>query len=141
MPHLPVVRNQKDAQAHDPDKPALVEVPGKRVSAVVALIEAMQNPGDNEVGETIKALRTLEHIGALVTNIGPYSQAAKAGLARGDVLLRYDERQIGKPETLISLTKRTEASKRVAVQARRGAQELRFEVFGGRLGITISPLT
>jgi S1-C subfamily serine protease len=141
MPDFPIVRNQEEAKAHSQDDPALVEVPGKYVAGVVRLIGMLLEPGQDEVGRTIKALRNLGGKGVIVTNIGPASRAATAGMARGDVLLRYDGVQLGGFQKLSNLTRRTDPSKRVTVDAFRGAHELRFEVDGGPLGITVHRLT
>lgn len=145
MSQLPVLRTIKDARAHDPGKPALIEVPGKWVGAVVTLLTILQHHGHDEVGKRIEALRALSRsrvvTGVLVTNIGPDSQAAKAGIARADVLLRYDGIPLDESEKLKGLTERTDASKKVTIDAARGEQNLVFHVFGGPLGMTVAHLS
>jgi hypothetical protein len=56
MADLPVVRNRRDAEAHDSDKPALVEVPGNLVKAVVWMVETVEKPGNEEVTKVLKTL-------------------------------------------------------------------------------------
>jgi len=107
----------------------LVEVPGKWAHSVVSLIQASQE---------------YRHSGLMVTNVGPRSQAAQVGMVRGDVLLRYGGQELGNAETLRRLTKtHTQAvtpGKSIRIEAARGADDIEFEVTGGDLGITVSPL-
>jgi hypothetical protein len=82
--------------------------------------------------------------GLLVTNIGPGSQAARAGLRCGDVLLRFNGQELDSPATLRRLTKSytqgAAAKKPILVQAARGTQDIEVPVYGGKLGITVSRL-
>jgi hypothetical protein len=56
-----VVRNLREAAAHNPNEPAYIEVPGRWVRAMAWLVDVLENPGDDEVGKTIKTLlRKLE---------------------------------------------------------------------------------
>jgi hypothetical protein len=107
----------------------LVEVPGKWVHSVVSLIRASEEH---------------PHAGLLVTNIGPGSQAARAGMMQGDVLLRYEGQELDNVVTLRRLTKAytqgAAARKQIRIEAARGSHDVAFEVRGGHLGITISPL-
>jgi orotate phosphoribosyltransferase len=119
-----VVRTREDATAHIPYEPALIEVPGQWIEAVVSLIDISKKH---------------KRRGLLVTNIGPDSRAAKAGMIRGDLLLRYRQVRLDRVETLRRLTRRHSSSK-VTIDAVRGDQQLRFEVPQGRLGITVSRL-
>ena len=125
----PVIRTWQDAREHDRAEPALVEVPGEWEQALIALIEASAEH---------------RHTGLMVTNIGPGSQAAKAGMATGDVLLRYNGVQLDDVDTLRGLTKGRSydaaAPGKAIIEAVRGSQEVQFEVSGGPLGITISAL-
>jgi hypothetical protein len=104
----------------------LVEIPGEKAHAVFALVKISQE---------------YRHNGLIVTNIGPASQGARAGMARGDVLLRYAGVELDSAGTLRHLIKRhtqgAELSKTVIVEAVRGSEDLSFEVCGGRLGITV----
>lgn len=124
-----VVRSQEDARRHIPYEPALIEVPGVWVHAVVSLIRASEK---------------YRHHGLLVTNVGPGGEAARVGMARGDLLLRYEHVRLDRPEALRDLTRRFAerhgASKTAVIEAIRGSKEVRFEVAGGRLGVTVSPL-
>jgi len=141
MPEAPIVRNLEEATRHNPSNPALVEVPGKYVGAVVGLLGMFQRPSQDHVGFRIEALRKFDSKGVVVTNIGPGSRSAKTGMARGDVLLTYDGIQLGGSEKLRDLTRRTHHTKQVKIKAVRGKEEVLFEVHGGTLGITVRRLT
>src|SRR5437016_13500110 len=67
----------------------LVEVPGKWAHSVVSLIQASQE---------------YRHAGLMVTNLGPGSQGARAGMVRGDVLLRYEGQELDNVTTLRRLS-------------------------------------
>lgn len=127
--NLREVKTWEHAIGHNPHEPALVEVPGAWVPAVVGLMKlAAEHP----------------HTGLLVTNVGPRSRAAVAGIARGDLLLKYDGVQLDKASTLKRLVRRgpegLDPSHRVAIEAIRGGKHVRFEVVRNRLGITASSL-
>ena len=108
---------------------ALVEVPGKWAESVVSLIQAS---------------REYRHAGLMVTNVGPGSQGARAGMVRGDVLLRYDGQELESAATLRRLTRihtqGAAARKAIRIEAARATEDVTFEVLGGQLGITVSPL-
>jgi S1-C subfamily serine protease len=118
-----VVRNWDDARGYGPQDRVLVEVEREWARAVVSLIKMSDE---------------YRHVGLLVINVGPTSRAAIAGVARGDMLLRYNGVQLDNAETLRDLTVRAmqdyEPRKRVALEALRGAHEMTFEVEGGALG-------
>jgi hypothetical protein len=124
-----VVRNWGDARGYGPQDRVLVGVPREWAPAVASLIKISDEH---------------RHVGLLVINVGPTSRAAIAGVARGDVLLRYNSVQLDDAETLRRVTVRGmqdyEPRKRVALEALRGAHEMTFEVERGELGITVSPL-
>ena len=68
------------------------------------------------------------------------SKAAAAGIAPGDILVRYNADHLDKADTLRRLAKDTPAAKPVTVEALRGAQKLTFKVHGGPLGVGIADL-
>ena len=91
----------------------------------------------------IKLSDEFRDVGLLVTNVGPSSQAASAGIERGDVLLRYDGVPLETIEQLRNLegvAPQGETPRRVTVEGVRGAREVTFTVTAGRLGITVSAL-
>jgi membrane-associated protease RseP (regulator of RpoE activity) len=108
---------------------ALVEVPGEWAHDVLALVRASQE---------------FRNSGLLVTNIGPGSQAARTGMRCGDVLLRFDGQELESAATLRRLTRiytqDNAAQTPILIEAARGAEDIEFEVFGGKLGITVSPM-
>jgi hypothetical protein len=126
---IQVIRGWKDSDARIPSGPALLEVPGEWAHAVFSLVKISQEH---------------RHNGLIVTNIGPGSQGARSGMIRGDVLLRYDGEELDSAATLRHLEKRHtqggESSRKVRIDAARGLEDVSFEVLGGRLGITVSPL-
>jgi S1-C subfamily serine protease len=146
-----VIRTVEEARAHDRRRSALVEVPGELVPVVVALTRVLRVPIERDPGRRAGPRRPSPRPdrdrrpgGVVVTNIGPGSQAAKAGMARGDILLRYDGVPIDRPGRLKRLAERLApgggASGRVVIEGMRGPTELRFEVRGGPLGMTVSAL-
>jgi membrane-associated protease RseP (regulator of RpoE activity) len=124
-----VFHSLEDCPSQITRESVLVEVPGKWAHSVVSLIEASQE---------------YRHSGLMVTNVGPGSQAARAGIIRGDVLLRYEDRELDSVATLRRLTRaytQGAASKKpIKIEAARGKEDVTFDVRGGQLGITVSPL-
>jgi hypothetical protein len=106
----------------------LVEVPGEWADAVLSLV---------------KISNEHRHNGLIVTNIGSGSQGARAGIARGDVLLRCDGVELDSPATLSRLAQRhtqgAEVSKTMTIDAARGSTDMTFEVARGLFGITVTP--
>ncbi len=66
--------------------------------------------------------------GALVTSITPNSPAAKAGLQPGDIILKFDGREIGEGRNLTRAVADTPISKTVAVEYARGVRRLNANV-------------
>jgi S1-C subfamily serine protease len=143
---LSVIRSCADAEAHDPHTPALVEVPGLRVKAMWRLVSVLEQP-PKELAGLLHRLKSfdpgasLSGKGVVVTNIGPRSAAASAGMVRGDILLRYDGIALRTPSVLASLTSKTHGSGTARIEALRGSESLHFEVPVGRLGITANGLS
>jgi hypothetical protein len=138
--NLPMIRSWQGANEHNPHESALVKVPALWVGAVSSLVQI---------------LREHPKTGLLVTNVGPHSLAGKAGIARGDLLLRYGGVELHKSSTLRRLAEKTEASHigtkrkkagggrkngQVVIEALRSGKEMRFKVQKGPLGITVSAL-
>jgi hypothetical protein len=123
-----VIRKWDDFYAPFPRESVFVEVPGEWAPAIFSLVRISKEYRDN---------------GLIVTNIGPRSQAAKAGMARGDVLLRYDGVEVDSTNTLKRLTmgysRGVASSKAVSIDAVRGSDDVSFEVAKGPLGITVTP--
>jgi hypothetical protein len=124
--NLPVIRNRENGKTHNPNVPALVEVSGAWVRGLYALTKLSEAHSD----------------GVMVTNIGPGSIAAEAGMMRGDILLSYDGTPVHNTPTLKALTQPGSLVSwdRVVIEVVRGDDDLRFEVPRGRLGITVSAL-
>lgn len=90
----------------------------------------------------IRLSREYRDAGLLVTNVGPGSAAARAGVERGDVLLRYDGVPLAGGSQLRSLENRLAEGtnpRQIALDAARGSREMTFTVPAGRLGITVGP--
>jgi hypothetical protein len=123
-----VIRRGDDARGHSRPRLALVVTPREWARGIAWLIKVSDEYRD---------------VGLLVTNVGPSSQAATAGIERGDVLLRYDGVQLENVEQLTSLEgvpAQGETPRQVALEAVRGAREMTLTVAAGRLGVTVSPL-
>jgi hypothetical protein len=119
-----VIPSADDANGYSRQERVLVGLPQDWARALASLIRKSDEQRD---------------AGLLVTNVGPGSRAAIAGIARGDVLLRYDGVQLNNAETLTRIAD-DETRGHVAVEVLRGADELTFKVAGGRLGVTVSAL-
>jgi membrane-associated protease RseP (regulator of RpoE activity) len=115
-----------------------VEVRGRvRLALVVTSPEWARG-----MASLIKASDEYRDGGLLVTNVGPGSAAATAGIERGDVLLRHDGVPLEDAQRLRLLESsaaQSETPRQVALDAVRGAREITFSVPAGRLGITVSP--
>jgi hypothetical protein len=106
---------------------ALVVTPPELARGMASLIKVSQEYWD---------------FGLLVTNVGPGSAAAIAGIERGDVLLRYNGVPLDTTERLTQLegVVAQREKLRATLEAVRGAREMTFAVPAARLGITVSPL-
>jgi hypothetical protein len=117
-----------DARGHSRHRIALVVTPPELGRGIASLIKVSDEYRD---------------VGLLVTNVGPSSQAATAGIERGDVLLRYAGVPLENAEQLRRLegdTAQGETTRQVPLDAVRGAREMTLTVAAGRLGITVSSL-
>ena len=74
--------------------------------------------------ELQKALGLKTNLGALVSDIEPGSSAANAGVKSGDVIIKYNGKNIKNLLHLISLVKRTEINKEVEMAVLRDGREL-----------------
>jgi len=123
-----IVRTREGLPGRLTPEIVLVEVPGQWAHSVVLLIQASQEH---------------RHGGLMVTNVGRGSHGARAGMARGDVLLRYHGQELDSVRTLQRLIEAhhdASSKKPIRIEAARGPEDLVFEVPGGPLGITVSPL-
>ena len=73
------------------------------------------------------------HTGALVAAVSPDSPAAKAGLKSGDVIVKFDGRNVTRMRALPRLVARTPIDKTVDVEVRRGGEKKILRVTVGRL--------
>ncbi len=126
-PQMRIVKEMADCKTIKPGEKALVEVPGDWKNAVSALMRISEE---------------LRHGGLLVTNVGPKGQGAAAGIARGDVLLRYNGVELDSATTLRRLTRSHSrggsAAKIAHIDSVRGQKDVTWDVGGGPLGITVS---
>jgi S1-C subfamily serine protease len=116
------------------------------VKAIFRLVSALENKSGGELGRVLESLAhpgaggSLKGKGVVVTNIGPRSAGAAAGLARGDVLLRYDGTELTSAGTLAQLTARSAGERVIRIDALRGTQPLHFDVPAGKLGIKVNSI-
>jgi hypothetical protein len=123
-----VHRTRSAAEAHGPAQLSLLVSPAEWGRGLSALIKASNRHKD---------------VGLLVTNVGPASAAADAGIGRGDVLLRYDGVPLDHTDglkRLESAAAQRETTRQVPLDAVRGERDMTFSVRPGLLGITVSPL-
>ena len=120
-----VIRTWADARGLDPRSVVLLETPGEWVRGVVGLLALSEEFRDT---------------GLIVTNVGPTGAAARAGIARGDVLLRYDGVDLDTVARLRELAGRAAlgGDSFSQIEAIRGNRERQFKVAAGRLGVTVS---
>jgi len=96
-------RSCEDGPPHINRESVLVEVPGKWAYSVVSLIHVSQE---------------YRQAGLIVTNIGPGSQGARAGMAQGDVLLRYEGQDKETPLFVITDTGRSTKVRRLVASTK-----------------------
>ena len=123
---LAIIRDWQDCRGPVKRVPTFVQVPGAWAAAVLSLVKLSEEH---------------RHNGLVVTNVGPKSQAASAGLLRGDVLLRYHGTEVESVDNLRALTKRhhDRGEKTISIEVARGADDMHLKVQPGALGITVSP--
>ncbi|MCK5713360.1 MAG: PDZ domain-containing protein, partial [Hyphomicrobiaceae bacterium] len=73
------------------------------------------------------------HTGALIAAVSPDSPAAKAGLKSGDVIVKFDGRNVTRMRALPRLVARTPIDKTVDVEVRRKGEKKTLRVTIGRL--------
>ncbi|MCB2225362.1 MAG: DegQ family serine endoprotease [Desulfarculaceae bacterium] len=74
-----------------------------------------------------------EAMGALVADVVPGSPAAKAGLKRGDVIVRYDGKKVKDMQALPRLVAETKVGNEVTVEVVRGGKKRPLQVTIGEL--------
>jgi serine protease Do len=86
--------------------------------------------------ELARALELPNMEGALVSQVGPGSPADKAGVERGDVILRFDGKPIAKTRDLSRAVAATPVGKTAELVVRRGQNEKTLEVVVDKLADT-----
>ncbi len=80
-----------------------------------------------------ESLSLKENTGALVSSVTPDSPAAKAGIEAGDVILKFDGKDVSSMRGLPRVVAQTPIGKTVDVEALRKGQKKNFKVAVGRL--------
>jgi serine protease Do len=80
-----------------------------------------------------------ENTGAFVSSVAPGGPAAKAGIQDGDVILRFDGKDVSSMRTLRSLVAQTQIGKEVDVEVVRKGQRRTLRVAVGRLAEEAKP--
>jgi len=80
-----------------------------------------------------------EPMGALVANVVDDSPAAKAGIKRGDVIVRYDGKKVKDMQALPRLVAETPVGEEVSLRVVRGGEKKTLEVTIGELKSGASP--
>jgi serine protease Do len=70
------------------------------------------------------ALSYQNEFGAFISDVGPRTPAAKAGLLPNDIVISYDKRAVRDPEQLIGFIQRSEVGKPVTLRVWRNNQEV-----------------
>jgi serine protease Do len=83
--------------------------------------------------ELAEALRLPEAKGALVANVTPGGPAEKAGIKQGDVVLKFDGRDVTEMRSLPRMVAETPINKDVEVIVSRQGKEMSFQVVLGEL--------
>jgi serine protease Do len=83
--------------------------------------------------ELAEGLRLPQARGALVANVTPDGPADKAGIKQGDVILKFDGREVNLMRTLPRMVAETPIKKKVDVVVMRQGSEMTFQVELGEL--------
>src|SRR5690606_16348830 len=83
--------------------------------------------------EIASSVGVTENTGALVAAVTPESPAAQAGIEAGDVILKFDNKDIVGMRTLPRIVAQTPIGKTVEVEALRKGERKTFKVVVGRL--------
>ena len=83
-----------------------------------------------ELSEKLKLPATVHgaYVAGVVDQVGLSSPAARSGIAKGDVVLRWNEQDVLSPSSLSNLVAGTEIGSTVKVVINREGNELTFEV-------------
>lgn len=80
-----------------------------------------------------------ENSGAFISSVAPGGPAAKAGLLEGDVVLRFDGKDIASMRALRSIVAQTQIGKEVDIEVVRKGARKTFKVAVGRLAEEVKP--
>jgi serine protease Do len=80
-----------------------------------------------------------ENTGAFVSSVAPGGPAAKAGIQDGDVILRFDGKDVSSMRSLRSIVAQTQIGKEVDVEVVRKGQRRTLRVAVGRLAEEVKP--
>jgi serine protease Do len=116
-------------------------IPSAMAKNVIAQIREFGRPRRGWLGvriqtvneELAEGLRLPQAKGALVANVTPGGPAEKAGIRQGDVILKFDGKEVDQMRTLPRMVAETPIDKKVAVLLVRQGQEMTLEVVLGEL--------
>lgn len=95
-------------------------------------------PMTKEIAETLGIEQTE---GAMVTRVEPESPAANAGIKDGDIIVKWDGKEIENSNRLSLLVKRTDIGKPVDVIVLRGKERVTLQVTTGELPAELAQAT
>jgi serine protease Do len=109
-----------------------------------AVVEQLKQYGETRRGwlgvkiqsvtdDLAETLGVKENTGALVAGVTPESPAAKSGIETGDVILRFDGKEVSTMRGLPRLVAQTPIGKTITVEVLRKGQQKSFQVTIGRL--------
>lgn len=83
------------------------------------------------VASTRQALDYPHNYGAFITDVGPRTPAAAAGLQPRDIIISYDNHSVRDPEQLVGLIQRSEVNQKVKLKIWRNKAEVTTQVTVG----------
>jgi serine protease Do len=89
--------------------------------------------------DVAEAYGVKENTGALVSSVAPDSPAAKAGIQEGDVILKFDGKEVSSMRGLPRIVAQTQIGKEVDVEIMRKGQRRTVRVAVGRLAEDAKP--
>jgi serine protease Do len=116
-------------------------IPATMAKNIIAQIREYGRPRRGWLGvriqtvndELAEGLRLPQAKGALVANVTPGGPAEKAGIKQGDVILKFDGREVNQMRTLPRMVAETPIKKKVDVVVMRQGSELTLQVELGEL--------
>jgi S1-C subfamily serine protease len=93
------------------------------------------------LGVAVGPVKDSDTTGAMVHDVTPDSPAARAGLKKGDIIIKIDDQEVKAPEAVVETVKGHKAGDAVKLHVQRDGEEKTFEVtLGERRAVTVAPM-